>query len=50
MKKGTMIKKCSCVHAYQDKVYGLGKRVHNITGGKTETTSYTCTVCGRNNF
>lgn len=33
---------CDCKHAYQDKNYGQGKRVHNI--GKA---AYRCTVCGK---
>ena len=37
-----MILKCSCKHAYQDKRYGPGKRVHN----KCRTGKYRCTVCG----
>lgn len=40
--KDTKILDCVCSHAYQDKKYGQGKRVHNP--GKA---NYTCTVCGR---
>ena len=31
---------CSCKHEFQDKTYGVGRRVFNM--GKTK---YTCTVC-----
>lgn len=40
----TMILVCGCSHAYQDKVYGKGKRVHNQLGPKKKGT-YRCTVC-----
>lgn len=44
---GTVIKKCSCSHEYQDKRYGTGMRVHNV-GKKPPTGSafVKCTVCG----
>ena len=38
---GASIKKCTCEHVFQDRVYGNGRRVHTI--GKDHTT---CTVCG----
>lgn len=41
-----MIKECQCVHPYQDSIYGKGKRVHNISQGKSERKIYYCTVCG----
>ena len=31
---------CSCRHEYQDKLYGVGRRVFNL--GKA---NYRCTVC-----
>lgn len=38
----TKVLKCGCKHAYQDKRYGPGKRLHNaLAGGK----GYRCTVC-----
>jgi len=40
-----MIKKCTCAHKYQDKIYGKRKRVHNILQGNTK--GYRCTVCGK---
>ena len=44
----TLVKliKCGCEHAFQDKRYGLCKRVHNpmATPG-----NFRCTVCGRVN-
>jgi hypothetical protein len=39
-----MIKSCSCKHAFQDKKYGKGKRVHNPCSG--QDGKYRCTVCG----
>ena len=36
-----MIKKCDCENEYQDKVYGKGNRVHNLT----KAGSYRCTIC-----
>ena len=42
-KYGTVIAKCTCSHSYQDSIYGLNKRVHNLgkLGEKRK-----CTVCG----
>lgn len=34
---------CSCVHDYQDKVYGKGHRVHNLTKSNT----WRCSVCDK---
>jgi hypothetical protein len=36
-----MVFPCSCKSEFQDKTYGIGRRVFNM--GKT---GYTCTVCG----
>lgn len=41
-----VIKECFCEHAFQDKVYGKNKRVHNQTQ-KEDGKLYRCTVCGR---
>lgn len=38
------ILKCDCVHKWQDKRYGKGKRVANNTD--TEKV-FRCTVCGK---
>ena len=38
-----MIKQCNCTHAYQDKKYGKGLRVHNLC---KDPTKCRCTVCG----
>ena len=41
-----MILQCTCIHPYQDKLYGRGKRVHNQmqrSGGAS--IKYRCTVC-----
>lgn len=40
-----MILKCTCKHDYQDKLYGYGRRVHNIRH-KGKIIGYRCTVCG----
>ena len=45
-KDETMIIKCTCKSEYQDKVYGLGMRVHNE---KKDHGEATCTVCGHIN-
>jgi len=38
---------CSCEHAWQDRRYGKGKRVHNATKKLVGMTQqYRCTVCG----
>lgn len=34
---------CSCKHAYQDRRYGAGRRLHNPVNKKENT--YRCTVC-----
>lgn len=36
-----MILACTCVHAFQDRRYGAGNRVHNPS-----TKGSACTVCG----
>lgn len=36
------VAKCNCKHAWQDRRYGKGKRVHNKMG----TGTFRCTVCG----
>jgi len=41
MSKATILP-CTCQHAYQDRVHGRGKRVHNYRD-KYET--WVCTVC-----
>ncbi len=38
----TMVRDCTCEHAYQDSTYGKNKRVFNA-GMK----SYACTVCSK---
>jgi hypothetical protein len=35
------IAKCSCIHPYQDKIYGYGNRVMN----NTKSGQLRCTVC-----
>jgi len=42
-----MIKKCTCIHEYQDEKYGTGKRVHNaLASNSGHPRQYRCTVCG----
>ena len=44
------VKFCACVSAFQDALYGLGKRAmnpHPITN--TNRAGYRCTVCGSEN-
>jgi len=40
------VRPCTCPHAFQDKEYGKGKRLHNIGGKSVTDRTYTCTVCG----
>lgn len=43
VKNGTIIAKCSCRHDFQDRTYGNGNRVMNLTSnGKGR-----CTVCSK---
>ncbi len=44
--KQSMIKRCSCNHAYQDRVNGKGKRLMNYS---VKANKYRCTVCGELN-
>lgn len=39
--KAAKILRCNCSHEYQDKVFGAGRRSHNLTKDK----QYRCTVC-----
>lgn len=38
---GTVILRCTCQHDFQDKTYGKGMRVHNVT----PKSKANCTVC-----
>jgi hypothetical protein len=40
------VRKCTCKHEYQDKVYGQGLRLHNPMAAKGKQTGVKCTVCG----
>ena len=43
-----MIVDCQCKNAYQDALYGQGKRVANYARkGYSSNPGYRCTVCGR---
>lgn len=44
VKEGIRIMKCNCEHPYQDSVYGIGMRVHNVS----RTGRASCTVCTPN--
>ena len=42
-KNGTVVEPCECKHSFQDRQYGVGKRLKNrCVGGKAR-----CTVCGK---
>lgn len=44
----TTIKECTCKSEYQDKKYGVNKRVMNLGKGKEKAgRKAKCTVCGR---
>ena len=38
-----VIAKCDCVHEYQDKIHGKGKRLMN----EDKSGDVKCTVCGK---
>ena len=42
MADNTRILLCTCRHEFQDRIYGIGMRVHNVMAGGGER----CTVCG----
>ena len=39
---GVKVTACTCSHAFQDRTYGRGQRVHNATA-----KGWRCTVCTR---
>jgi len=40
------VRPCSCEHAFQDKEYGKGMRLHTEAKGSTPgSVKYRCTVC-----
>ena len=41
----TVIKKCDCVHAFQDGEYGFGYRLMNKNAGEKTSQEVTCTIC-----
>jgi len=46
MIQGTIVLKCNCDHADQDKIYGNQNRLHNVTLGKSGKDALAfCTVC-----
>lgn len=38
----TIIRKCNCIHEFQDRTYGLQNRVMNSLA---DINKYRCTVC-----
>lgn len=51
MTKTTRNIACNCKHEFQDKVYGIGRRLANLVTKTLKSTSnqcdYRCTVCGK---
>lgn len=45
----TVIMKCSCKHEFQDKEYGNGMRLHNVSPSKKEAYCTVCCSSGRRN-
>ena len=49
-KEGTTTLPCKCTDKDQDKIYGLGKRLHNLGFAKGKPNGKAkCTVCGNIN-
>ena len=42
---------CNCKHEFQDKLYGIGRRLANLVNKSVKSASnnvdYRCTVCGK---
>ena len=49
--KTVAVMKCNneCQHAYQDREYGKGRRVHNQCGKPTDS-KFRCTVCDKETY
>ncbi len=51
MNKTTRNVACNCKHEFQDKVYGIGRRLANLVTKTLKSASnqcdYRCTVCGK---
>ena len=49
--KTTHVVQCSCQHTFQDKFYGIGKRLANLVTKSIKPgnnrVEYKCTVCSR---
>ena len=43
----TKVISCSCKNEYQDKAYGMNKRLGNVKGDKPDSDIVRCTVCGK---
>jgi len=46
---GSVVKVCTCTHAFQDATYGKRMRLHTVGVGAVGQTNDKCTVCGRKN-
>ena len=48
MAKTTALMNCTCSNKAQDELYGVGKRVFNLTakGSNSPAATLKCTVCG----
>lgn len=38
--------RCTCISEYQDRVYGVGMRIHSPCEKDGKITGYRCSVCG----
>ena len=42
----TAVLRCECRHDSQDRIYGKGKRLHNLLNNPKSDKRWRCTVCG----
>lgn len=43
----TTVINCKCNSGYQDKMYGVNKRLANVKGDKPDASVARCTICGK---
>lgn len=43
----TKVINCSCKNEYQDKLYGMNKRLGNVKSDKSDSDTARCTSCGK---